>query len=83
MASSVNAQRAQLAAAIGYQDALLLATVTVRCTWVLVPALSVARNVTVSAPGLALMILLMSLRFRWVSFAPSPSPARQPTINCQ
>ncbi len=38
---------APFVAGIGHQDALLLATVTVRCTWVLVPALSVTRNVTV------------------------------------
>ena len=61
---------APLVASIGHQDALLLATVAVRCIWVLVLvlvlvlALSVARNVTVSAPGLARMILLMSLRLR-------------------
>lgn len=56
--------KAPFVSVIVHQDALLLATVTVRCTWVLVPALSVTRNVTVQAPGLALMILLMSLRFR-------------------
>jgi hypothetical protein len=54
---------APLVASIGHQDALLLATVAVRCIWGLVLVLSVARNVTVSAPGLARMILLMSLRF--------------------
>ena len=56
---------APLVASIGHQDALLLATVAVRCIWglVLVLVLSVARNVIVSAPGLARMILLMSLRF--------------------
>ncbi len=44
---------AQFVAGIGHHDALLLATVTVRCTWVLVRVLvlvlapSFARNVTV------------------------------------
>jgi hypothetical protein len=56
--------KAPLVSVIVHQDALLLTTVTVGCTRVLVPALSVTRNITVQAPGLALMVLLMSLRFR-------------------